>query len=167
MSDVTIDELNEADEDRFVDVLGSVYETSPWVAEEAWTEQPFSGLDDLHEALKDTVERASREQQLALLRAHPDLGEQTEMTDASEKEQASAGLDELRPEQYETFHRLNDTYRDKFGFPFIMAVKNESPDAIQAAMERRVDHTEPEEFRTAIAEVHKIARFRLEELLGS
>jgi 2-oxo-4-hydroxy-4-carboxy-5-ureidoimidazoline decarboxylase len=113
------------------------------------------------------VENASREAKLALLRAHPDLGDQTEMTDESEKEQASAGLDRLSPEQYDAFERLNDQYRDRFGFPFIMAVKGADPDAIQAAMERRVEHTESEEFRTALDQVHEIARLRLEDRLST
>jgi 2-oxo-4-hydroxy-4-carboxy-5-ureidoimidazoline decarboxylase len=87
------------------------------------------------------------------------------MTDASVEEQASAGLDQLTPEQYEAFQRLNDRYQDSFGFPFIMAVRDESPDAIRAAMEERVEHARSEEFRTAIDEVHAIARLRLDEIL--
>jgi 2-oxo-4-hydroxy-4-carboxy-5-ureidoimidazoline decarboxylase len=165
MSELTIAELNRAEGETFVDLLGSVYETSPWVAERAAADRPFSSVDDVHGAMRSVVEEASRAKQLELLRAHPDLGERTEMTEASQAEQASAGLDQLGPEQYETFQRLNETYRGKFGFPFIMAVKEESPDVIQAAMETRVDHAESEEFRTALEEVHTIARFRLEALL--
>ena len=89
------------------------------------------------------------------------------MTDASKKEQASAGLDQLSEEQYEAFQRLNEQYREKFGFPFIMAVKNESTEVIREAMERRVEQSNSAEFQTAIEEVHTIARFRLEELLTS
>lgn len=167
MSEVTTAELNEADKQRFVDILGEVYENSPWVAKQAWSEQPFSSVDDVQAAMEEVVQNASRAEKLDLLREHPDLGERTEMTDASEREQASAGLDELGPEQYETFQRLNESYKDKFGFPFIMAVKNESPDVIQEAMEERVEHTESEEFHTALQEVHKIAQFRLAELIES
>lgn len=149
----------------FVDILGSVYETSPWVAERTWAEQPFSSIDDLHETMENAVQNASREEKLQLLRVHPDLGEKTEMTEASQQEQASAGLNQLNPDQYEAFSRLNETYREKFGFPFIIAVKNESPNTIREAMEKRVEHSKREEFQTALNEVHKIARFRLEELL--
>ena len=163
MSDQTIEDLNGADEATFVDALGDVYEHSPWVAERARSERPFSGVADLHESMAAVVEDASEAEQLALLRAHPDLGEQTEMTDASEEEQASAGLDQLGREQYETFQRLNDTYRDRFGFPFIMAVKGASPDEIQAAMAARIDNSESEEFRTALDQVHEIARLRLDD----
>ena len=167
MRDTTIAELNEFDKKSFVQVLGGVYEESPWVAERAYAGQPFESVSDVATALEAVVRDASHDQKLGLLRAHPDLGEQTEMTDASEAEQASAGLDQLRPELYSAFQRLNEQYRDRFGFPFIMAVKNESPEAIRAAMEQRVTHSEQEEFETALSEVHKIARLRLDDIIDS
>lgn len=164
MADLTVEALNRLDGDAFVDALADIYEESPWVAERVRDERPFESVADLRAAMKHTVEGASREERLALLRAHPDLGERTEMTDASREEQASAGLDALSPEQYEAFQRLNETYRERFGFPFIMAVKDESPDAIRAAMEERVEHSRSAEFGTALDEVHEIARLRLDEL---
>lgn len=163
MTRLTVEELNQADKEQFVDAVGGVYEESPWVAERTWSKQPFSSIEDLQQSMADTVQNASQEEQLALLRAHPDLGERTDMTEESQEEQASAGLDELQPEQYETFQRLNETYRDKFGFPFIMAVRDESVDAIQTAMEKRIDHSRSKEFQTALDEVHVIAELRLEE----
>lgn len=163
MSQVELTDINQAGRSAFVEMLGDVYEESPWVAERTAPERPFDSVEALREAMRTTVAEATDEEQLALLRAHPDLGEQTEMTDASESEQSAAGLDELGPDQYETFQRLNDRYRETFGFPFIMAVKNETPDTIQAAMEERVEHSESTEFRTALDEVHEIARLRLEE----
>jgi 2-oxo-4-hydroxy-4-carboxy-5-ureidoimidazoline decarboxylase len=165
MSEYTIETLNGADEAAFVEALGGVYERSPWVPARAWSERPFDDVADLHACLKRVVRNASQERKLELLRAHPDLGDQTDITDVSEAEQAAAGLDQLTPEQYETFQRLNERYRDAFRFPFIMAVRDESPEAIMAAMERRLDNTEDEEFQTALDEVHRIARFRLEDLL--
>jgi 2-oxo-4-hydroxy-4-carboxy-5-ureidoimidazoline decarboxylase len=166
MSEYTIDELNGLDERSFVDALGEVYETSPWVAKRSRSERPFDSLTDLDESMRTVVGEASRETRLDLLCAHPDLGERTEMTDASESEQASAGLDELSPDQYERFQRLNETYRDRFGFPFIMTVKNESPDAIRAAMQDRIENSKEEEFQTALDQVHEIARLRLEDMLS-
>jgi 2-oxo-4-hydroxy-4-carboxy-5-ureidoimidazoline decarboxylase len=165
MSQVELTDINQAGRSAFVEMLGDVYEESPWVAERTAPERPFDSVEALREAMRTTVAEATDEEQLALLRAHPDLGEQTEMTDASESEQSAAGLDELGPDQYETFQRLNDRYRETFGFPFIMAVKNETPDTIQAAMEERVEHSESTEFRTALDEVHEIARLRLAELV--
>ncbi|ELK54920.1 Uricase [Haloferax sp. BAB-2207] len=167
MHELTLQQVNRLDDDSFVDALGEIYEHSPWVAERARSSRPFSSVDELRSAMKRAVEDASREKQLQLLQAHPDLGERTEMTDASEAEQASAGLDSLSRSQYETFQRLNETYRERFGFPFVMAVKDENPDAIAAAMERRVDHSESTEFRTALDEVHTIAELRLAERFSS
>lgn len=163
----TVDELNQLDKEPFVEVLGSVYEESPWVARRAWTDRPFSSVTDLRTAMRDAVQDASREKQLQLLRNHPDLGETTEMTDASAEEQSSAGLDQLQPEQYRAFQRLNETYREKFDFPFIMAVRDESPERIREAMQARLDNSEPQEFETALEEVHTIARLRLMDLVSS
>jgi len=167
MAELTVQALNGMDKTSFVDTLESVYETSPWVAERAASDRPFDSIEAVHESMRQAVQNASRDKQLELLRAHPDLGERTEMTDASREEQASAGLDQLSREQYETFQRLNETYREAFGFPFIMAVKGASPDVIQETMENRVDNSETEEFQTALNEVHEIAQLRLDELLTS
>lgn len=167
MSQDTLADLNRADEQTFVEELGGIYEHSPWVAERVVSERPFESVDALRAAMRAAVDDASEERQLALLRAHPDLGDQTGITDASESEQASAGLDQLSPELYETFQRLNDRYRERFGFPFIMAVKDESPEAIKEAMEQRIDNGDAVEFETALSEVHTIARFRLEERFQS
>jgi 2-oxo-4-hydroxy-4-carboxy-5-ureidoimidazoline decarboxylase len=167
MIQLTIEALNDADEETFVARLGDVYEHSPWVADAAWAERPFTSVENLHEAMRHAVEDASRERQLELLRAHPDLGDQTELTDASREEQADAGLDDLSPGLYETFQRLNDRYRQRFEFPFIMAVKGASPAEIRDAMEARLDNSRAEEFRTALDEVHEIARLRLDEWLST
>lgn len=163
MSVHTIADLNDLDDDAFVDELSSVYEHSPWVAERVVPARPFDTVADLHTHMAEVVREAPEEKQLKLLRAHPDLGEQTEMTDASEAEQSAAGLDELGPEQYERFQRLNEQYRSRFEFPFIMAVKGASPDEIQAAMEARVDSDETTELRTALEQVNEIARLRLDD----
>jgi len=165
MSEVTIEAVNLGDVGRFVETFGDVYESSPWVAQRAWSDHPFSSLDDLHRSMIAVVENASRKRKLTLLRAHPDLGDQTEMTEASQEEQASAGLDQLRPDQYEAFQRLNDEYQNRFGFPFILAVKGKSPDLIRESMEGRIDNSPDEEFRTALDEVHEIARLRLADLV--
>lgn len=166
MKHTTIEELNDSEKDEFIELLRGVYEESAWVAEQVHSERPFSSVQALNDAMRDAVDSASRDVQLELLRVHPDLGEQTEMTDASETEQASAGLNDLSPAQYDTFQRLNDQYREKFGFPFIMAVKNESPEAIQTAMEDRVEHERDQEFETALDQVHEIAKLRLQELFA-
>lgn len=167
MAEYTLEQLNQADEAAFVEQMGNIYEESPWVAERVAPDRPFESVDALETAMHDAVEAASQDQQLELLRAHPDLGDQTGITDASKEEQSSAGLDQLTPDQYEAFQQLNERYRERFGFPFIMAVKGASPSEIRAAMEQRVEHSESEEFRTALSEVHTIASLRIDEQITS
>lgn len=113
------------------------------------------------------VADADPARQLALLRAHPDLGTRARMTDASRGEQVGAGLDRLSAENFATLQRLNTAYRDKFGFPFLFAVKGSTSQQILAALEQRLARDTGEEFAEAMQQVYKIARFRLEELVTS
>jgi len=149
---------------RFVKALGWIFEHSPWVAERAWRAEPFESVDALHAAMKRQVERATREEQLALLRAHPDLGARAGMSEASSGEQAGAGLDRLAPAEFARLQRLNAEYREKFGFPFLFAVKGSAKHDILKALEQRVGGTQDEEFRVALDQVYRIARFRLESI---
>jgi OHCU decarboxylase len=156
---------------EFVQRFGGVYERSPWVAEavyDARLHPAHDGVEALHAAMVEAVETASQERKLELLLAHPDLASRLavrgELTAASTKEQASAGLDSCTPEEFARFQQLNVAYRAKFGFPFIMAVRGRTRAEILAAFERRI-HNEPgAEFRTALDEVHKIALLRLGDL---
>jgi 2-oxo-4-hydroxy-4-carboxy-5-ureidoimidazoline decarboxylase len=166
---ITVDEVNRLGEDEFVARFGGVFEHSSWVAEEAWRERPFDGLSDLHGAFLRAMYDAPLERQLALIRAHPDLAEKTaiagELTPESAREQASASLDRLTPEEYEDFHRLNTAYRQKFGFPLIIAVREHTKGAILADAGARLKHSRPEEIETALGEIAKIARLRLQDLV--
>ena len=152
--------------ERFVETLGFVFEDSPWVAERAWVKRPFSSVKELHAAMTAEVECATHEEQLALLRAHPDLGARAWMSAASAGEQAGAGLDRLTPAEFETLQQFNATYRAKFGFPFLYAVKGAAMHDILVALAVRVDSQPEEEFRQALWEVYRIAWFRLESLVG-
>jgi len=161
---MTIEALNALDRARFVETVGWIFEHSPWVTERAWAERPFTNLDALHGAMVDQVEHASAEEQLALLRAHPDLGTRARVSDASASEQAGAGLDQLTPAELKQLLALNKAYRDKFGFPFLFAVKGSSKHDIVNALERRVSSSRNEEFQVALAQVYRIAKFRLESI---
>ena len=161
---MTIEALNALDRARFVETVGWVFEHSPWVAERAWAARPFANLDALHGATVDQVEHASAEEQLALLRAHPDLGTRARVSDASAAEQAGAGLDQLTSAKFERLLALNKVYRDKFGFPFLFAVKGSTKHDILDALERRVSSSEDEEYRMALTQVYRIAKFRLESI---
>ena len=167
---VTIATLNRLDREAFRRTLGGVFEQSPWVAEAAFDRRPFATLDALHATMVDVVRSASRPAQLALIRAHPDLAgkaARATMSVASVAEQASAGLDRLTDEEYERFERLNHAYRDRFGFPFVIAVRRHDKLAILSAFEARLRNTVDDEIATALAQIGEIARLRLETLTGS
>ncbi|NHW39643.1 2-oxo-4-hydroxy-4-carboxy-5-ureidoimidazoline decarboxylase [Paenibacillus aceris] len=152
-------------QDGFVDAFGPLFEHSPWVAERTWSSRPFATRQDLISSLEREVWRADQEQQLALLRAHPDLGTRVRMTDHSVQEQAGAGLNQLSLEEYEQFIQLNKLYTDAFQFPFIMAVKGQTKETIREALSHRIHREVEEERIQALQEVCKIGRFRLEALL--
>lgn len=159
---MTIDDLNALDRIAFVDAIGGAFEHSPWVAERTWDRRPFASVDELHEVMVDEVAHASRAEQLDLLRAHPDLGTRARMSAASSGEQARAGLDRLSPETFERLLRLNASYRARFGFPFILAVKGATADDVLAAITRRVDAAPGDEWTEALTQVARIARGRLD-----
>jgi OHCU decarboxylase len=162
---MTFAELNSADRAAFVEAVGWVFEHSPWVAERAWESRPFADLDALHSEMVRQVERAGSAEQLALLRAHPDLGTRARISQASSGEQASAGLDQLTVDEFEQLARLNEKYKEKFGFPFLYAVKGSSKSDILAALERRLASSREGELAEALRQVFRIARFRLEGCL--
>ena len=153
----------------FIARYGGIYEHSPWVAEQVST---LGGdIDDasvLAALMADCVDNAAVEQQLALIRAHPDLAGKAqvagELTQASTAEQASAGLDQCSPQEFIRFQELNDAYRQKFGFPFVMAVRGEDRVAILKAFAQRLGNDYDLEFETALIEIHKIARLRLDAM---
>ncbi|HEX7199807.1 MAG TPA: 2-oxo-4-hydroxy-4-carboxy-5-ureidoimidazoline decarboxylase [Dongiaceae bacterium] len=155
----------------FLAAYGPVYEHSPWIAEAVFgtgLTEVQDTAEGLQAAMAEAVEAAPRECQLALLRAHPDLAGRLamrgEFSPQSATEQAGAGLGDCSPAEFQRFTALNETYKAKFGFPFIMAVKGRSRAEILAAFERRIGHDAAAEFRTALDEVHKIALLRLRSL---
>jgi 2-oxo-4-hydroxy-4-carboxy-5-ureidoimidazoline decarboxylase len=163
-------QLNEAGVDRFVGVLGEIFEHSPWVAERASARRPFTDVAQLHRAMVDVVNGAGREAQLALLRAHPQLaGKEAQtgtLTGSSTKEQSSAGLNALTREEMDRITRFNADYLAKFGFPFIAAVRNYTKRGIFREFERRLGHDAQTEFAICLEQVYEIALIRLEALLG-
>jgi len=163
---MTVAELSTSDRASFVSALGWVFEDSPWVAERAWERRPFASLDELHVAMVRVVADATEAEQLALLRAHPDLGTRARVSDASTGEQRGAGLDRLTPDEFARLQRLNTDYRRRFGFPFLFAVKGSTKHDVLAALDARCRRTRDEEFAEALQQVYKIARFRLEGLIG-
>ena len=164
---LTIRAINTLSREQFVEKLGWIFEHSPWVAKRAWAQHPFADLEALHAAMQAQVKQATRDEQLALLRAHPDLGAKARMSTASVSEQSGAGLDRLTAEEYEHLQKLNTTYRDKFGFPFLYAVKGSTKYDILRALEQRLNETPDRELDQALMQVYRIALFRLQDIVTS
>ena len=162
---MTLAELNALDRTAFVEAIGWVFEHSPWVADQVCDGRPYRSLGDLHDAMVKQVERAVPGRQLALLRAHPDLGTRARISAASTAEQSGAGLDRLTPDEFERLQRLNSAYRDKFGFPFLFAVKGSTKYDILQALERRIQAQPDEERQEALRQVYRIAEFRLRDTI--
>jgi 2-oxo-4-hydroxy-4-carboxy-5-ureidoimidazoline decarboxylase len=158
------------DRAAFTAALGHLFEHSPWVAGETWPKRPFGDADVLHAALCATMRATAPERQLTLIRAHPDLAgrlaQQRKLTAESTREQASAGLDQLTEAELAEFTRFNDTYKAKFGFPFIICARLNAKATILSAMQFRLGNSPETEFTTALGEIEKIARLRLQDLLS-
>ncbi|MBV8920120.1 2-oxo-4-hydroxy-4-carboxy-5-ureidoimidazoline decarboxylase, partial [Bradyrhizobium sp.] len=161
MSPIALAELNALDTAGFVAALGNVFEYSPDIAEQAAGLGPFAGVQQLFDAMRAVVERAPPEQRLALIRAHPDLASKTQraagLTADSNAEQNSAGLDRLSDAEYDAFQRVNDAYRAKFGFPYIVCVRRHTRDSILRDFERRLPNGAAAEMENAITEICRIA----------
>jgi 2-oxo-4-hydroxy-4-carboxy-5-ureidoimidazoline decarboxylase len=164
---VTLHEVNKADPTAFLASFGGIAEHTPWVAVRAMAERPFASRAAMVDAFQATVAQASRAEQHALIAAHPDLAGRAaiagEVAADSKKEQAGAGLDKLTADEFARFTELNARYRARFGFPFIFAVKGANKHQILEAFGQRVDGALEEEFWTALAQVMRIIRFRIED----
>ncbi len=162
---ITLDELNTADQARFVAAIGHLFEHSPWIAAAAWAQRPFASREALHVALAAVMYTADREQQIALISAHPDLAGRLALagalTSASTQEQVAADLDQLTPAELEQFSAYNQAYRTRFGFPFVICARENKKDAILAAFPTRLKHTPDQEITTALDEIAKIVWLRL------
>lgn len=172
---LALDTLNAADRDAFVAALAGTYEHSPWIAERAWAHRPFATLSALKQALVRAVREASREEQLGLIRAHPELAGKAmvarSLTAESTDEQSRAGLTHCTPQEFERLQRLNAEYGARFGFPFILAVRGPrgtglSRTQIIDTLQRRLRHHPEVEFAEALRQIHRIAEIRLDDKFG-
>jgi beta-ureidopropionase / N-carbamoyl-L-amino-acid hydrolase len=160
-----IAQLNQMDRSQFTDALGHIFEQTPTIAAAAWEQQPFEDGEALYQAMVDVLWQLPSDQQLDLIRSHPDLGSRIKMAEASIQEQAGVGLDRLSPELFLQFQMLNQQYRDRFDFPFIIAVKNHTQESILQAFTDRLQNPLEIEFKQALLEILTIARFRLLDLV--
>lgn len=161
----SISAINQLDQAEFIDVLGSVFEDTPDIAAVAWLQHPFVDKLALEDAMVEVMRLLLPSEQLTLIRAHPDLGSKAKMAVASVQEQSSVGLDQLLPNEFEMFQQLNQAYKEKFDFPFIVAVKHHTKDSILAEFQRRLNHSPEVEKATALEQIAEIARLRIAQLV--
>jgi 2-oxo-4-hydroxy-4-carboxy-5-ureidoimidazoline decarboxylase len=171
MSQTTLSDLNACSKDDFVAALTNIFEHSPWIAEQAASMRPFAGVNQLFDAMKGAVDRAPPELRLALIKAHPDLASKTQraagLTAESSAEQDSVGLDRLSDAEYVAFERVNNAYRSKFGFPYIVCVRRHTRDSILRDFERRLPNDVKAETQKSIEEICQIAAVRVDQLVVS
>jgi len=158
-----IERIQTMGEQQFVSAFSGLYEGSSWVAEQAWRERPYASIEQLGETMARIVRDAGCERQLALLRAHPALGERGPMSAFSVEEQSGAGLSELTEGELGRLADLNAEYKARFGYPFILAVRGKTREEIEQTIRHRLEHAPQLEWRIALAEVDAIAGYRLED----
>lgn len=167
---ISITALSALPQGEFVARLADIFEHSPWIPERAWAARPFADVEALHTAMLAVLDAATDDEKLGLICAHPELaGKEAAagtLTVASTGEQRGAGLDQCSADELARLRKLNAAYRERFGFPFVIAVKGLSRYQIMDAVEARLANDAATEFRSCLAQIGRIARFRLDALLG-
>lgn len=168
-SQTTLSVLNGLPLDGFVGLLGGVFEHSSWVAEQAGRQRPFKDVDALHRAMVACVDASTDQAKLALIRAHPELAGkaaiQGQLTRESASEQTGAGLDQCSPQELHQLTDLNQAYREKFDFPFILAVRGYDRSGVIQQIKQRLALTASQAKSESLEQIYKIARFRLDDLI--
>ncbi|MEG3882487.1 2-oxo-4-hydroxy-4-carboxy-5-ureidoimidazoline decarboxylase [Microcoleus sp. herbarium7] len=165
MQQYSLIQLNQLSQEEFTEALGAIFEHTPDIARRTWDDRPFASTADLYVKMVTVVSAMTEAEKLALIQAHPDLGSKAKMAEASVSEQAGAGLDKLSVEEFDRFQYLNRSYREKFGFPFIAAVKKHTKTSILEAFKQRLNNSWETEMQQALAEICEIARFRLDSAI--
>ena len=163
----TIDKINKLSRSEFVEIFANIFEKTKWIAEKLYNQKPFDDFKDLCSKMLGIFETASKETQLKILGAHPDLAGKVTinlLTSNSRSEQSNAGLDQCSEEEFNEFQNLNKSYRQKYGFPFVIAVKGKNKIEILSEFRKRILNSVDEEFNEAIIQVGKIANLRLNEI---
>jgi len=161
-----INKINKLSKSEFIKVFANIFENARWIAEELYNQKPFDNFEELSSKILNIFETTTRDKQLKILNAHPDLANKTKislLTPDSLKEQTSAGLDQCTKEEFSEFKKLNETYK-KFGFPFILAIKEKTKIEILDNFRKRISSDPKIEFKEAVKQVKQIASFRLKEL---
>jgi 2-oxo-4-hydroxy-4-carboxy-5-ureidoimidazoline decarboxylase len=171
MSEKSLSDLNACSKADFVAALANIFEYSPWIAEQVADLRPFAGVKPLFAAMTAVVDQASPDLRLALIKSHPDLANKTQraagLTAESDFEQNSLGLDRLSDAEFEAFERVNNAYRSKFGFPYIVSVRRHTKDSVLRDFARRLPNDTATEIQTTIGEICRIAALRVDLLVKS
>jgi len=162
----SIDKINQLTKNDFIDIFGNVFEKTNWIADKAFNLKPYKNFNELFSTLMKIYENSSKEDCLKIFNVHPELAVEKKLTDDSKKEQSSANLNQCNNKEFNEFQNLNNEYRKKFGFPFIIAVKGKKKDEILTNFRKRIKNRTDLEFKEAKDQVKKIAGFRLNEIIN-
>ena len=161
----SIDTFNKLNKSEFLSTFGNVFEKTEWIAEKCYNSKPFNNVQELVNKMMEVFENSIKEKHLEILNSHPDLAVKKKLTKESENEQANANLNQCTNEEFEEFNKLNEKYKKKFGFPFIIAVKGKNKNEILNIFRQRITNNINLEFEEAKKQVKKIATFRLSEII--
>ena len=161
----SMDAFNKLNKSEFLSTFGNVFERTEWIAEKCYDSKPYNNVQELVNKMMEVFENSIKEKHLKILNSHPDLAVKKKLTKESENEQANANLNQCTNEEFEEFNKLNEKYKKKFGFPFIIAVKGKNKNEILNIFRQRITNNINLEFEEAKKQVKKIATFRLGEII--
>tara|TARA_Y100001947_G_scaffold62719_1_gene52821 strand:- start:53 stop:547 length:495 start_codon:yes stop_codon:yes gene_type:complete len=161
----SIDKFNKLSKTEFISIFGNIFEKTEWVAERCYESKPYNNLDELVSKMMKIFENIEKERHLEILNSHPDLAVEKKLTKDSKNEQKNASLNQCTDEEFVEFKKLNEEYKKKFGFPFIVAVKGKNKEEILNSFRQRITNNINLEFEEAKKQVKKIASFRLGEII--
>ena len=161
----TVDKVNNLRKSDFISIFGNVFEKTQWIAEKAYDSKPYKNFEELFSKMMEIFENSKKERHLEILNAHPDLAVEKKLTEDSKNEQKNASLNQCTDEEFVEFRKLNEKYKKKFGFPFIIAVKGKNKEKILNSFRQRITNNINLEFEEAKKQVKKIANFRLSEII--
>ena len=161
----TVDKVNNLRKSDFISIFKNVFEKTQWIAEKAYDSKPYKNFEELFSKMMEIFENSKKERHLEILNAHPDLAVEKKLTEDSKNEQKNASLNQCTDEEFVEFRKLNNEYKKKFGFPFIVAVKGKNKEEILNSFRQRITNNINSEFEEAKKQVKKIASFRLSEII--
>ena len=161
----SIDKFNKLSKTEFISIFGNIFEKTEWIAEKCYESKPYNNLDELVSKMMEIFENIEKERHLKILNSHPDLAVEKKLTENSKNEQKNASLNLCNDEEFIEFKKLNEEYKKKFGFPFIIAVKKKNKEEILNSFRQRITNNINLEFEEAKKQVKKIASFRLGEII--